>query len=100
MRDRALTLLDVLSPALAAADRDPQAMLAWQPIARAARALLPEESAALDRAAGAVFPYSKDRLQAAHDRWTAEWLAWERTHDAEFKLKAAEAEAAMTASGG
>ena len=100
VRERVLTLLTVLSPAIAAAEREPQAVLAWQPVAKVARALLPEESAALDRAAGGVFPFSKERLQAAHDRWTADWLAWERTHDAESKLKAAEAEEALTASGG
>ena len=27
-------------------------------------------------------------MQAAHAQWTADWLAWERTHDAEYKLKA------------
>ena len=26
----------------------------------------------------------------AHARWSADWLAWERAHDAEFSLKAAE----------
>ena len=39
-------------------------------------------------------------VQAAHARWTAEWLAWERTHDAEYKLKAAEIEEELLASGG
>ena len=100
VRARALALLQVLAPALAAAERDPRGVLAWQPVARTARELFPAESAALDRAAGGAFPFSKERLQAAHDRWTAEWLTWERTHDAEFKLKSAEAEEALTASGG
>jgi len=36
----------------------------------------------------ATFPFSTGQVQAAHARWTAEWLAWERTHDAEYKLKA------------
>jgi hypothetical protein len=29
-------------------------------------------------------------MKAAHSRWTAEWLAWERAHDAECSLKAAQ----------
>lgn len=100
LRGRALMLLDVLAPALAAAEADPRGVLAWQPIARTARALFPDESAALDRAAGGAFPFSRERLQAAHDRWTAEWLGWERSHDAEYKVKAAEAEQALAAAGG
>lgn len=90
-RTRALDLLDTFAPAIPAAQADPRAVLAWQPVARAARALFPDEFAAIDRAMGASFPYSPERLQAAHAQWTADWLAWERTHDAEYKRKAAEA---------
>jgi hypothetical protein len=43
----------------------------------------------MDRAAGGVFPFGNDRMQSAHAQWTADWLAWERSHDAEYKLKAA-----------
>ena len=99
-RGRALALFKVLAPAIAAADQDPRGVLAWQPIARTARALFPAEGAALDQAAGCAFPFAKDRLQAAHDRWTTEWLSWERSHDAEYKLKAAEAEQELIATGG
>ena len=98
-RARAAALLDLFAPGLAAADRDPRAYLVWQPIAKITRQLFPEESAALDRAAGCVFPFSPDRLQAAHAQWTADWLAWERTHDAEYKLKAAAAAAELAAAG-
>ena len=38
-------------------------------------------------------------IQAAPALWTADWLAWERTHDAEFKLKAALAAAELAAAG-
>ncbi|HEY6509963.1 MAG TPA: hypothetical protein VIY56_18195, partial [Vicinamibacterales bacterium] len=41
--------------------------------------------------------FSDDDIQRAHDRWTANWLAWERTHDGVYKLKAAEARAALAA---
>ena len=51
------------------------------------------------QAAGGSFPFGKDRLQSAHAQWTADWLAWERTHDAEFKLKAAVVEQEIATSG-
>ena len=88
-RARAVSLLETFAPAVAAARQDPKALLVWQPLAAAARALFAEEFAALDRAAGGAFPFTKESVQAAHAKWTADWLAWERTHDAEYKLKAA-----------
>ena len=33
--------------------------------------------------------YRPAQLQAAHSPWTADWLGWERTHDADYTLKAA-----------
>jgi hypothetical protein len=95
---RAAALLELFAPGIAATQSDPRAYLVWQPIARVARQLLPAESAALDRAAGATFPFSSGQIQAAHAQWTADWLAWERAHDAEYKMKAAQAE--LAASGG
>ena len=65
-----------------------------------ARQMFPAEFAELDAAAGGAFPFSQDRLQTAHAQWTADWLGWERTHDAEYKLKAAVVEQEMAASGG
>ena len=97
---RTLALLQLFAPALAAAAADPRALLVWYPLARAGRALFPTEFAALDRVAGAAFPFSKEQLDAAHAQWTAEWLAWERTHDADYKLKAAALEEELRASGG
>ena len=79
----------MLAPALGAAERDPRALLVWQPLANTARQIFPAECSALDRAAGRTFPFTKEQVQAAHAAWTADWLAWERTHDAEYKLKAA-----------
>lgn len=99
-RPRALDLLTLLGPAAAAGRSDPLALLAWHPVVRAVRTLFPEESASLDRAAGARFPFSAEIVNAAHARWTAEWLAWERIHDAEYKLKAAAAEDDLERSGG
>lgn len=97
---RSLDLISLFAPGVAAAVSDPRALLAWQPLAAAARKIAPEAFAELDRAAGATFPFSSEQIQAAHSRWTADWLAWERTHDAEYKLKAAVAEAEVAASGG
>ncbi len=99
-RGRALDLLVLFAPAVAAADADPRAILVWQPLARMARQMFPEELAELDAAAGGAFPFSQDRLQSAHAQWTSDWLGWERTHDAEYKLKAAVVEQEMTAPGG
>ena len=74
-RGRALEVLRTFAPAAGAAAADPRAVLAWEPLARTARGLFPDEFAQLDRAAGATFPFSGERLQAAHAQWTADWLA-------------------------
>jgi hypothetical protein len=99
-RGRALELLVLFAPATAAAAADPRAILIWQPLARMARQMFPEEFAELDSAAGGAFPFSQDRLQSAHAQWTADWLGWERTHDAEYKLKAAVVEQEIATLGG
>jgi hypothetical protein len=99
-RERSLRLMALFAPGLAAATDDPRALLAWQPLAVTARKLFPEECETLDRACGTTFPFDADHIQAAHAKWTAEWLAWEHRHDIEYKLKAAEIDAApQTADG-
>ena len=89
--------MELFAPAIAAAQGDPRAYLVWQPIATIARQMFPAESAALDRAAGATFPFTSEQIQAAHAQWTADWLAWERLHDTEYKLKAALAASELAA---
>ena len=89
LRGRSMMLLQLFTPGLAAVQTDPRALLVWQPLAKTARQLFPAEFATLDRAAGATFPFTADQLQAAHAQWTAEWLAWEYAHDADYKLKTA-----------
>jgi len=91
-RDRSLQLLSLFAPGVAAAAADPRALVTWQPLAATARNICPEEFRSLDQASGGAFPFSAQMIEAAHARWSADWLAWERTHDAEYKLKAAEAE--------
>jgi hypothetical protein len=98
-RARTLALLELFAPALRDAQQDPRALLSWQPCANVARQLFPGECAALDRAAGAPFPFTPDELQAAHARWTTDWLAWERAHDASYKQKAAAAQQELAAAG-
>ena len=98
--ERVATLLTLFAPALAATQQDPRAFLVWQPIAKAARQLFPEEFTALDRAMGASFPFPGERIEAAHSQWTADWLAWELAHDTEYKLKAAVAEHELSEQGG
>jgi hypothetical protein len=100
IRARRVQLLSLFAPGIAAAGDDPRALLAWQPLAVTARTLFPEDFAELDRAAGASFPFSVEHIQAAHARWSADWLAWEQTHDAEYKLKAAALEEELSAAGG
>ena len=98
-RGRTLQVLNAFLPASSAA-ADPRAVLAWEPLARTARQLFADEFAEIDRVSGTAFPYGTERIQAAHAQWTADWLAWERTHDAEYKLKAAAAEEELLQSGG
>jgi hypothetical protein len=99
-RSRVIVLLELFAPALAAARSDPRAFLVWQPIASSARQLFPAELAELDRVSGGTFPFNTGQLEAAHAQWTADWLTWERAHDAEYKLKAAVAEREVRAEDG
>ena len=92
VRGRALHLMTMFAPAMEEARSDPAALLVWQPLARTARAMLPEEFAILDKTFGAAFPFSAETIQAAHAQWSADWLAWEQSHDAEYKRRAAEVE--------
>jgi hypothetical protein len=88
-RARTLSIVQLFGPAVAAVQDDPKALLVWQPLAAAMRKLFPEEYASLDAASGSSFPFSAEVMSAAHAKWTADWLAWEATHDATYKMKAA-----------
>lgn len=90
----------MFAPAVNAAEHDARTLLAWHPLAQTARGLFPEEFADIEAAAGAAFPFGRKQFEAAHARWTAEWLAWELAHDSTYKLKAAEAQHDLAASGG
>ena len=98
--DQVAALLALFAPAAVATQQDPRAFLVWQPIAKASRQLFPDAFASLDRATGGTFPFSRERIEAAHAQWTADWLAWELSHDTDFKLKAAAAEHELAGQGG
>lgn len=83
-------LLATFAPAAAAAQQDPKQLLVWYPLAQTSRKLFPDAFKALDAAAGGAFPFTREQLKAAHARCSAEWLAWERAHDAEYSLKTAQ----------
>jgi len=85
-------LLQAFGPARAAVHEDPRQLLAWYPLAESTRALLPEAFAALDRVTGARFPFAKEAVERAHAKVSTDWLAWERAHDEEYRLKGAAAE--------
>src|SRR5512138_1125217 len=85
-RTRTLSIAALFAPALGAVQGDPKALLVWQPLATAIRKLFPDECARLDASAGGPFPFSADVIESAHARWTTEWLAWEQTHDATYKM--------------
>jgi hypothetical protein len=89
LRARAATMLQLFAPGMSEASRDPRALLVWYPLAKIAREMDPVVFASLDRAAERTFPFNQEQVTAAHAQWTADWLAWERTHDAEYKLRAA-----------
>src|SRR5688572_9119517 len=83
-------LIATFTPAAAAGQQDPKQIVVWHPLAQASRKLFPEAFKELDAAAGGAFPFTKEQLKAAHSRWTADWLAWERSHDAEYSVKSAQ----------
>jgi hypothetical protein len=93
-------LLAMFAPALAAAQEDPRQLLVWYPIAQTSRKLFPGAFKDLDNAAGAPFPFTKEQVKAAHSRCTADWLAWERAHDAEYSLKTAQVQDEIDRAGG
>ena len=83
-------LIATFAPAVAAGQQDPRQIVIWYPLAQASRTLFPDAFTELDAAAGGAFPFTTDQLKAAHSRWTADWLAWERAHDAEYSVKSAQ----------
>ena len=90
-----ISLLGLFGPVMARGRHDPRELVAWSGAATTARRLFPDACAALDRAMEDRFPFSNEFVEAAHARWTVEWLAWERQHDTEYKNRAASLEATL-----
>ena len=88
-------MLSLFGPALARVEEDPRQLMAWGPVADAARRRFPHAFAELDRTAGGKFPFTDEQIGRAHARCTSDWLAWERTHDSDYKLRVAELEDAL-----
>lgn len=90
-----LHLLATFGPAIVTGRKDPEMFIAWSQLAETARALFPGSFRSFDAAVAGRFPFSQEVIEAAHARWTADWLAWERQHDIEYKNKAAVVEIAL-----
>jgi hypothetical protein len=102
-RERAAAIhaaLQTFGPAQAAVQADPRQLVTWYPLAQAARKLQPAAFAALDAATGRTFPFTRDQVEQAHARVSSEWLAWEKAHDEEYRLKAAATEQEMARASG
>jgi len=99
-RDAIQRLIHTFGPAQVAVQQDPRQLLVWQPLAEASRRMFPEAFAALDQATGSRFPFSKDTIERAHAKVSTDWLAWERAHDEEYRLKGAAAEQEVARSTG
>ena len=94
-------LMAVLLTASAAAiaRAEPRELLAWQSTAKTVRRLFPDVVAELEAKGGESFPIPKKVAEDAHAKWTAEWLAWERHHDVEFRKRTSVLEAELKAGG-
>ena len=88
---RCQQLLATFAPAVAAVQQDPRQMLVWYPLAQdEPEGCFPMRSEQIDRGRWRSISVHQGAVEAAHARWTSEWLAWERAHDAEYRVKAAE----------
>ncbi len=93
----AMDLLTRMAPVVARAE--PRELLAWRGAARAVRELYPEIVADLEQASGERFPFTPALVEGCLARWSAEWLAWERQHDTDYKVRVRTAEAELRADG-
>jgi hypothetical protein len=95
-----LAIVHTFGSAQASVQHDPKQLLAWHPLSEATRKLFPAAFAALDGATGGRFPFPKDTVERAHAKVSSEWLAWEKAHDEEYRIKAAAAEQELAAAAG
>ena len=90
-----LGLLATFGPAAERARADPRVLVAWHPVAVAARRAFPEAFAALEPDGDPRFPFDAADVEAAHARWSTEWLDWERRQDAEHRARREAVEAEL-----
>ena len=93
-------LLATFGPVAERARSDPRVLLAWYPTAEAARRTFPDAFAAIEQNGTNRFPFGAAQLEAAHARWTTDWLEWELNHDAEYRQKTEAVEAELDRSTG
>ena len=95
-REQTLTaLLSTFGPAVARVQTEPRELVAWETLANTARTLFPDTFKELDAASGSRFPFPAAVIEDVHDRWTSQWLGWEREHDLEYKRRAHRVETAL-----
>ncbi|MEE2635855.1 MAG: hypothetical protein VYE68_01305 [Acidobacteriota bacterium] len=87
-----LSLCATFGPPIERAQSDPRVLLAWYPVACAMRRQFAEAFAALSADPSKPFPWSPADIEAAHARWTADWLEWERHQDVEHRTMTADIE--------
>lgn len=85
--------------AAAIARAEPRELLAWQATAKTARRLFPDIVAEIESKGGESFPIPIKVMEDAHAKWTAEWLAWECHHDADFRKRSSVLEAELQRAG-
>ena len=90
-----LEVLALFGPVCERAQTDPRVLLAWYPVAAAARRAFPVAFAILEHGGEARFPFSAADLEAAHARWSTDWLDWERRQDAEYRARREAVEAEL-----
>ena len=90
-----LGLLATFGPVAERAQADPRVLLAWYPLASAARQAFPVAFLALEPGGQPRFPFSASDLEAAHARWSTDWLDWERRQDAEHRARREAVEAEL-----
>ena len=90
-----LGLLATFGPACERARADPRVLLAWYPVALAGRRAFPQAFAVLDGDGQRRFPFGQAELEAAHARWSTDWLDWERRQDAEHRARREAVEAEL-----
>ncbi len=97
-KDQLMVVL-LTGSAAAVARAEPRELLAWQSTADVARRLFPDVIADIESKGGESFPIPRKVIEDAHAKWTAEWLAWERHHDADFRKRTSVLQAELEATG-